>query len=306
MKRSAAIVGPTPPFLRWAIKVPCPFRDQDATSVTNSTFRDLRSLRAVAVGEIEDRVTDGICLHPDAKSDAQNALGFPVDEIYAAYGGAEHVRKNCSGCLANIPVSGEELESGSKFSRAGCFGWLTFGEKEQKPGFLDLLEVRSEEPISESIVDLFEQAACDVEASFPKLFSEMFIRTDPMWYGVWKSGTENRKQMILLQHICAKVRCESVAWRRLARAVFMCCEHQLDLHVDLTPAGESDGVNWRIEPACARCGVSSPQKPCTVCGSSSVPEARRKTKVLGLRPYLKLATVIGEEQTKQLLNREAN
>jgi len=66
MKRTAAILGPTPPFLRWTIALPCPLRDLEAkTSLPDVTFRQLRSLRALSVGETQSRVKEGFCLHPD-------------------------------------------------------------------------------------------------------------------------------------------------------------------------------------------------------------------------------------------------
>ena len=52
MKRAAAIIGPTPSFVRWTILQPCPFRQID-DSHPYEAFRQLRNLREVSLGLIE-------------------------------------------------------------------------------------------------------------------------------------------------------------------------------------------------------------------------------------------------------------
>lgn len=306
MKRSAAIIGPTPPFLRWTIALPCPFRDPDSKSQNNAAFRDLRSLRAIAVAEIENRIVDGICLHPDSTSeDVADAKGFPIGEVYAAYGGQEQAANTCRSCPANVAISKDELSESVEHSKAGCFGWVPFGEMDiSSPGFMRLMESSDSHQQNKSIVDLFESSFEVVCKTCPELLPELFPKSAPRWFGVWGSETFSRQQLELLSKICEGVDCDSIAWQRLVRAVRICCERpELTLHVDLAPAGFSDGKSWMIESACASCGVSSPDSPCKVCRSEVSPLRSRKSKVLGFRPYLNLVAIVGEEETRRLLHK---
>lgn len=306
MKRSAAILGPTPPFLRWTIAAPCPFRNLEAKNQTNAAFRELRSLRAIAVGEIEDRIVDGICIHPDAAiGEIADANGFPIGEVYAAFGGQEDAEHACRECPANVPISSGELSGDPQHSKAGCFGWVPFGESsDSSPGFMRLLECVESSEQSASIVEQFEASFADVRRTLPKQIADSFLKTSPAWFGAWASGTFSREQLILLGHICTNVDCDSIAWRRLDRAVQVCCENpSLELHVDLTPAGFSDGKLWTIDASCATCGVTSPDSTCKVCGSKAAPLRQRSTKVLGFRPYLKLASILGEDATATIVSR---
>ncbi|QEG21526.1 hypothetical protein [Mariniblastus fucicola] len=297
MKRSAAILGPTPPFLRWTIVVPCPFRDADAKNLTDAAFRELRSLRAVAVGELERRIVDGVCLHPDADSNRPGeALGFPVEEVYAAYGGKKEADAACLRCPANVPVASSELDGEVEFSKAGCFGWLPFGNDDGASGFMALMECEGSgrETQGLSIVDQFEAAFLSQEDS------GLFPTTSPRWFGVWSQGKFTKQQLVWLDRVCQQIDSASIAWQRLARAVRVSIEHDLEFRVDLTPAGSSDGVCWHVESCCSCCGASDPEALCKVCGTKAAPLRARKTRVLGLRPYLKLVAIFGAEETKRL------
>ena len=68
MKRSVAIVGPTPAFLEWSIAQECRLRDLDVeqpVDLPSQTFRQLRSVRELGVGRVEGRVFEGTCVHAD-------------------------------------------------------------------------------------------------------------------------------------------------------------------------------------------------------------------------------------------------
>jgi hypothetical protein len=302
MKRTAAILGPTPPFLRWTIVVPCPFRDPDGKNVTDAAFRELRSLRAIAVGEFEDRVVDGICLHPDVSTEhATAAIGFPVQEVYAAFGGKEKSSSACRSCPANVPISAEELSGNATATKAGCFGWLPFGDvsEDSSPGFMRLMECEDHLAIDDalSIVQRFESALESIDEASP------FPITSPSWYGVWSCKTFSMEQLSFLDRVCKKIQSDSIAWRRLARAIQVSVEHDLEFHVELNPPGHSDGQWWTTEASCAKCGYASPAIPCEVCETKAVPLRSRKMKVLGMRPYLKLVSIVGEEETVWLVKK---
>jgi len=305
MKRSAAIIGPTPPFLRWTIVLPCAFRDPEAKNPANAAFRELRSLRAISVGEIENRIVDGVCVHPDAATvEIENAKGFPVEEVYAAYGGKEVVNSTCLKCPANIGVSGREIDAEISLTKAGCFGWVPFGDSQiDSPGFMRLMECGDPASKPASLVQEFETAFAAVQKLHSeKKMEDLFPETSPAWYGVWSLGTFSHSELTVLCQICESVKSDSMAWRRLASAVRVCRDDpELGLQVDLMSAGDSDGKLWRIEPSCSACGCSNPDTPCQVCGSSATPLRERKTKVLGLRPYLNLVSIVGEPKARTLI-----
>ena len=99
------------------------------------------------------------------------------------------------------------------------------------------------------------------------------------------------------------VRCDSLAWKRLAAAIDRANREGLPFHCQLMPAGHSDGVNWVIESQCLKCGSVRSASPCPVCADQAKPTNARTMKVLGLRPYLKLSTIVGEAGVVQLLER---
>ena len=102
MKRSVAIFGPTPQFVRWAIAHPCPLRSLDLEKLPDTTFRQLRGIRELSNGVVENRIVESICLHPDSTSaDVESARGFPAEEILEAFGSHEQVQECCGDCPAN-------------------------------------------------------------------------------------------------------------------------------------------------------------------------------------------------------------
>ena len=299
MKRSAAIIGPTPAFLRWTLVVPCPFRDLESPDPTNAAFRDLRSLRTIAVGEFENRIVDEICVHPDsANGETKEAKGFPVEEVYAAYGGTQSANATCMGCTANVPISASELDGDAAFSKAGCFGWLPFGENvDQTDSFSRLMVSGGNE--SAEIIEKFETAFQSIgeqsidEPAFPK--------TTPAWYGVWSTREFSDEQLELLRRVFQKVDSNSIAWRRLVRAIDLAYEKKLRFACALTPPGISDGVHWTIESHCVACGFARTEAHCPACCDNSPPQPSRRMKVLGLRPYLNLTSIVGEVATAAIV-----
>lgn len=301
MKRSAAIIGKTPAFLRWAIERECPFRSKAPRNVADAAFKDVRSLRAISVAELEHRIVDGVCLHPDAAGpDFKNTMGFPIDEVYAAFGSIEKVNSTCGSCPANVPTSRHELESEAILTKAGCFGWLPFGDIETNGtnGFMRLMEhyESSDEEHDDRIIEKFE-VAFEKSAS-----ANSFGKTAPAWYGIWSQRVFTGANLEKLFEISDKIQSESLPWQRLAAAVNVAMKEKLTLHVDITPPGFSDGIAWKTEGQCAACLAAFTQSPCVICGSNAAPLKPRKMKVLGLRPYLKLVSIYGDEETSRLVN----
>jgi len=259
MKRQVAITGATPPLLRWAIARACPLRDDEPVkSLPDATFRELRSLRAAAVGECEDFVTH-----------------------------------SCLSCPANVPLNGTNA---SELDKAGCFGWLTFGtpaESGSNP-FLKLMRCQSNSPNADfSVVEKFQRAA----ASRIDAIQQQFLPTSPLWFGVWSAGILSGPKLELVEKIIGDVELESTGWHRLCQAIRRCRENDLALHTELVPAGFSEGGVWTLQACCAHCGIGrddSLESVCPCCDSKNRPLRSRRSKVLGLRPYLDLVNIVGE------------
>ena len=105
MRRSVAITGATPAFVRWAIWHPCELRPLDPYRFADQTFRKLRGVRELSIAKVENRCDDDFCFHPEAFAETQPAVdqvrGFQREEIAAVFGGEEPVFTSCLGCPAN-------------------------------------------------------------------------------------------------------------------------------------------------------------------------------------------------------------
>jgi hypothetical protein len=347
MKRSVAIVGPTPALLRWAIGKPCPFRDLEHPKLPDATFKQLRVLRAASVALIEDRIQDGVVLHPqaaevplDMDKDTNKVMGFPFDEAVDVHGGQAVVESQCGGCPANVSLvqlgnSNEKVESARPATSgnwAGCFGWLPFSQSspsnrspvtaDQTPdletssstssaqfAFVDLMRPLPKDTAKEK--DWVDELELAIDrAGLRKEFVAQFGRTNSMWYAIWSRQVLDPRALGIVDQAFQSIDVPEgcIDFWRLRNAVQVCAKQSLSLHVDLMPSGISDGMNWTIEPQCQTCGVTRQQNEpadavCFVCHSNVQPFRQRKTKVLGLRPYLDLARVIGKEATDRILKR---
>jgi hypothetical protein len=147
-------------------------------------------------------------------------------------------------------------------------------------------------------------------------FAQTFPNTALAWFGFWQSPVLSAAQMPLLESVLSVVlrRHEGTAdpeflddLLRFIDALNLAVQHDLPLHVELVPRGHSDGQTWTLARHCERCRLSIPPsetawRSCPACGNQqSAPE--RKLKVLGLRPYVSLARVLGLERTKTFLEK---
>jgi hypothetical protein len=317
MKRSVAIYGPTPQYIRWAISHECPLRDLDAINLPDFTFRQLRGLREYSVGLIENRVIEGFCVHPTASlSDIDGALGFAGSEVTCVHGDDAVVAGCCGQCPANA------LSLQRKEIWAGCYGWLAATSsfcfdsilKQANPpadipteSTSKLIEIDFVQLLDETIERLGKSGEAD----------DLFKPTSPRWYGIWNSPTLNGKQVDFLvdvfdQMVLACSELEPVTGSidelvSMGDALRSAAEAGLTLHIDLVPPGYSDGQTWTLAAHCPECKCRSKaensQQKCEACGRTGNPHGESKSKVLGLRPYVQLSGVLGKEQTAKLLER---
>ena len=318
MKRSVAIFGPTPQFVRWAIAHPCPLRSLDLEKLPDTTFRQLRGLRELSNGVVENRIVESICLHPDSTStEVESARGFPAEEILEAFGSHEQVQECCGDCPANaVSVQRPGIW-------AGCYGWLPAN------GVFQLEVSSTAVPASEpdGSVDLIELMDLAIrELDIGQEIESLFLATVPNWYGIWqKQIIKGNHAAILLRIFNEMVRqvgnqsSESQAntnlhLLRFRDALQKSVQHELDLYVELLPPGNSDGQTWTLFSHCPNCkqqaddfdSANPLEQTCTSCGRVGHPHGRRKSKVLGVRPYMHLCRIVGNAKTLELLKRYEN
>lgn len=318
MKRSVAIIGPTPGFLRWAIWQPCPLRELDDLPLPDTTFRQLRGVREISVGRIENRIFENICVHPLANSrEPELALGFPIVEVSGPFGGPDQIEDACRNCPANAVAAHQPG------SLAGCFGWLpvdfSYDFEKLIRGEFDVgaSEAAGAAPTSE-LVDRVDRAVAELHLE--ELIKQMFLATRPAWYGLWSHARLSQEQLPVIEQlftcVLASADAEAISISRRSRrltelirfvdAVSSCRQNRLELHVEFVPAGFSDGVSWTIQEHCGYCGfelASKSKSRCPACRQQGNRQPEKKSKVLGLRPYLHLYSILGSQQTQEFLLR---
>ncbi|MGI9515726.1 MAG: hypothetical protein ACR2NP_01660, partial [Pirellulaceae bacterium] len=204
---------------------------------------------------------------------------FRTDEVFSLWGGEDQVATLCNACPANVYSAGDLL--------AGCHGWLTpVGDLPWSGRIEKVLDDRLRHDIRED-----------------------FLQTQPVWYGLWADGVLNQRQLQIVQQVFDQwtVHCdvEYEEVTTLRRGIEVCLQHDLPLDVQLLPPGNSDGLNWIIQPHCDRClAPFLPLQPgCLVCEKAGMGHPAIKRRVLGLRPWVDLHRVIGESNVSQFLKR---
>lgn len=315
MKRSVAIYGPTPQFVRWAIGRPCPIREHETENLPDASFRQLRGLREFSIGLIQDRVFEGICVHPNASADEISAArGFAGEEVLDSHGGESVVAGCCGGCPANA------LNDQLPGVWGGCYGWLpaTTGfcfEATLKQTNTASHRMPPDQPgidIVRLIDETIEQHSLGGETD------QFFNRTSPRWYGLWGTSVIHKEKVAFLFRLFELVvaRCLELNETqksslsdviRFRDALLHCVTNDLTMHLELMPPGVSDGQTWSISAHCPECKFEmkdhQPNRHCQACGRKGNPHGVRKSKVLGLRPYVQLEGVLGRAKTADFLKR---
>ena len=131
------------------------------------------------------------------------------------------------------------------------------------------------------------------------------VSTNPVWYGLWTESVPERRRLELMHDLLQPLDDVSSngSLAKFLQAVEICLTNRLELHVELVPPGVSDGITWTIEAHCSNCKAVRKQdgKVCDVCRTTSGVLAQRKGRVLGLRPYLNLQTIVGGQRSKELV-----
>lgn len=213
MKRSVAIHGPTPSFVRWAIRQPCCLRPTDSNRFVDQTFRCLRSLRCLSVALEEGRCANGFCVHPSAHQlPVESVEGFSVDEVTSPYGGLGWIEGACGGCPANVATpsntsnegyegyEGYEAEAEAQRNAktvnrmVGCYGFLA-----RDGSSLDQILAGhvTEEGSGDIATQMFHTLRQNesLQNAWPTLYScEVPKSADVMWHTLWRSLESNASE----------------------------------------------------------------------------------------------------------------
>lgn len=314
MKRSVAITGNTPAFLRWAIWHPCDLRELDPYRFPDQTFRALRGVRELSVAKMERRCDDQFCFHPeliqiDTSVDAELVRGFSRQEITEAFGGESIVDKNCTACPAN---AGALSQPGLW---AGCYGILPT----HRFDFDRLLSghPQTEPTDDEASFDLVKRLQQIAIANDLQAFvKENFGPGNIVWHQLWRNKILSVKKVAAAKLLFDQVRDSMpknsmpISLVSFCNALAVCCENDFPLHTELVPAGFSDSQSWALNASCPVCSYEpaeiKKQQKCLGCGRVGGISAGPKFKVLGLRPYVHLSGIVGPDQTRQRAERLRN
>lgn len=270
MKRAAAIVGPTPAFVRWAIKMPCGLRDVDVDRLPEATFRQLRAIQELDLARRENRVFQDVVFH-SSTCRGQELIGFLPAEILQASGGLNEIESTCSHCISNI-----HSDNGGW---VGCFG---------------IAKIESD-----GWVDEFEKVVVQFDGDDDQ---RKFAITQPRWYGLWMRPVWQAEHCELVERAMNSMQL-TTDWKEFREALVRCVRHDLEFHVEYFPPGVSDGQTWRWKKSCDQCRflLREGDLECPCCRRRVVAQSMKKRKVLGLRPYMKLKYVLGEEECNRLV-----
>lgn len=344
MKRSVAVIGPTPSFLRWAIWHQCSIRPLYQDRFADRTFRHLRAVRELAVAQREGRCSKDVCVHPGAnETDPANQLGFTIAEVTEAFGGIETLEAECQACPANVvhfeppdsSAQGADESAEAKNLLAGCYGFLPTNSfsfdrllsgHPQSPSFeFDLVSALDHIVVKNHLL-IELQTAFGVELEKRNTSMPKACANDRpwVWYQLWKSkrvGSLNESkleppQLIVILRMFqllidqwddvvtgdqAKASGPTHSILQFRNAIARCVETEMPLVAELIPSGHSDGYRWSLSPSCPECrfepqGLSDPSEPtrCLCCGWFGPFPPGPKFKVLGLRPYVHLAGILGK------------
>lgn len=355
MKRFVAIQGPTPIFVRWALAQPCELRELSEVRFVESSFRQLRSFRELSLARIENRVVDGIAIHPDSQIDhPAAALGFSQAEVCYTAGGWETVNRACAKCSANVAtnvvcqaknVGGVKSIEGNSPTDivAGCFGFLSNDFEfdwlqmirgqylESSPEIQTKMGDVSRPLISEDyrasknsaidLIQLFQE--CSDQATKREL-QILFGEFPTVWATIWSVNKYSNQQLELLQKIVSTVHRQITNRVRvnhhdqseiknqaipvirdladLNRGIDAAISYRIPFCAELIPSGFVEGQRWTIPRHCRRCKTPwDDHSGCLSCRQLGQLQEVVRLKVIGIRPYLQLESILGSARVEELL-----
>lgn len=289
MKRAAAVIGPTPPFIRWALETACPLIRSGGTASARrhpaqTAWRQLRGIKEVSQAIAAGRSHAGYCFAP--QSTADQVVAVRIDEVTAPLGGTARVEQACRTCPAN--------PSAALGQWAACTGLLPLvgpGETVEQTRAAWTLKRAAIEQRAVSVVNGSEST-----------------RPAASWYQCWSGPSlgptaiaSARQRLIDVEDLFRE---QSKELAELLAALELAEQRGLELWIEPVPAGSSDGQAWTLPAHCRCCGAEWPTQAlggsCPACARGGSYQAPRRLKVLGLRPFLQLSQVLGDSVARQL------
>lgn len=150
-----------------------------------------------------------------------------------------------------------------------------------------------------------EEVLADLRAR--ESFERLFPPTQPPWSGLWIGSEWSREQCGWWVEWCELAVSRGLAGVELVRlgaAVKAALETGLRFVFERVPPGLADGQAWHWPAHCGRCGhIRAVKEVCRCCGEQRGAVAASQRRVMGLRPWLKLARLMPAEQLEQLAGR---
>lgn len=302
VKRQAALIGATPPLLRWALETACPFLRSGRTRLPETAWRQLLPLQEISRAEREGRRVGDYCLASGSAA-PDDLLGFSLDEVTRTYGGHDHVRETCRRCPANSCPS--EL--------AGCHGLIPLISWSEIQSHTSTAAADSNStdpvPLNGPVQAQWEELLKVIERRLALLSPAAALPSPDLsnWYRLWSSSPLSGARLEAAWNAAWELQQAGILggdeWSRWVCGLDLARRRQLPVWVELLPAGYSDGLTWWLPSRCQECGSSwrSPQRSlCQACGCRGSYRAEQRRKVLGRRPYLRLVDVLGRESAERL------
>lgn len=298
MKRTAAIIGPTPAHLRWALEHACPWRRHEQRAYAESAARQLKILQEYSLARQQGRWFGGWCFRDPMPLNAdQPVWGFSVNESLAPFGGLAHAEKVCGNCPAN---NSRAIDPNTR-ALASCFGWLQ--AMDVRPGQESQDQTKIVTQWSAAIQSRLESAQ-----GLLNDWERLFPVTKTKWYGIVAGSPLSARQIELLLKVLSIADSADALlgipgeWQQFLQAMDRAWQGKLPLHLEWINAGISDGLNWSLPSFCPGCKAPRPeaQASCYECDNRRHPEPERRRKVLGMRPYVDLRRVLGDLQAYKL------
>lgn len=274
----------TPEHVLWAIERACPLRNAKDWADPEQTERELRPLRAYADAILDGRVFDGICVEPSTADlgETGEPLGFPVAEIFDAFGEIDFLKTTCGRCPANLP-------KGNRRSWAGCYDW--FDARDLKPR------------VNRIIAELIADGRGNELSRFESVrFQQGFYS---LWtHDVWRSETLSQAADFF-NRLADDRSGDDVTVSRFSSGLRAADEQGFAMRVRLVPRGELAGNSWTVAPHCPNCRAEWPRHTprCMACAFQGGAVPARKRHARGKRPFVPLARVLGKKNVGDFLRR---
>lgn len=271
----------TPEHVLWAIERKCPFRHSANWTDPEQTARELRPLQAYSDAVAGNRIFEGICVDrlPTEPSAKLPAMGFPITEIFNAYGEKAFISKTCGDC----PASSED---DSLVQLAACHGCFLVSE------------------LKATINKVVEERQKDFADREPPILRQRAVKQG--FYGLWLkpswSGAMLSRTLDLFVAVERSAETVDPDFQRFVAALGRAKRHQLTMWVKLMPAGKVQGRWWHVVQHCPHCraewetGIGR----CTICGFDGKPSPMRKRHAKGTRPFIPLDMILGVEHAEFL------